>query len=215
MAAGWPVPGSIERLMSEVEVVMALPSASSTVTWGSSVQVCPDAPPPGSPVKASWAGPLTKISVLTALRESAASVAVRVNSPPRSMAQPVKLATPLDAASEFALWSQVSVAGKPLWAAPPGPVRVKVILELVETVSFEESSIVTTGWLARAVPGEPSPGGVVKTSWVGTGSAPAEDKVYGSRPPTRAAFTRTATTTRGLQRQREDEPLASWCRRLE
>jgi hypothetical protein len=46
-------------------------------------------------------------------------------------------------------------------------VSVKETVELVSTVLLLPSSMVTTGWDARAVPGEPSPGWVVKTSWAG------------------------------------------------
>jgi hypothetical protein len=69
--------------------------------------------------------------------------------------------TPLD------VWSQVSIPLKPASAAPPGPVRVRTIVDALDTVVLELSSIVTVGWLASAVPGSPAPGCVVNTSWAG------------------------------------------------
>src|SRR2546421_10581696 len=113
--------------------------------------------------------------------------------PPRLTWQPAKVATPEDAVA----FGQVSVVS-PLSALLSAFFRVTLMLSLVLSVWLSASRVVTTGWVARSVPGAPSPGWVVKLIDVGSVVALALDTSAGRSARINAMTTPGATYLRAL-----------------
>src|SRR5450759_2199935 len=127
-----------------VSVVVVFPAASWMVTTGWVARaVSLVAAALAAVVNASLAGaPAVMVMLLLTVEVSDPSVALSLQVPALSMAQPVNLAIPVTAG--VGLVAQVKVA-------PAGVVKVSVT-ELVLVVVFPAASwMVTTGWVARAV----------------------------------------------------------------
>jgi hypothetical protein len=157
---GPPVAGVaevIESVTVEVSVVTVLPPASSTATAGWVPKAVPPVAAAGDVVKARWvAWPTVTLNELEVAGVSDPSVAVSVCIPALLTEQPVKAATPAAA----------PVGAQP--ESPPGPEpTAKVTVDVAEvTVLPSASSIVTTGWVAKAVPPLAPAGSVVIASWL-------------------------------------------------
>ena len=153
-----PVPEKMAKEMSFVSVATVLPPASSIVTTGCTPNGVFAAAFPASVVKTSCTGAPTATlkALLGWLRASPASVAVRTSPVAAElMRQPLKAATPA-----------VVVAVQP--ARAPGPVVSVMTMAWVSVVTVlpPASSIVTVGWVPKALPPVAAAGSVVKASWL-------------------------------------------------
>src|SRR5450759_3182814 len=142
VAPGGVVKVSVTELVS---VVVVFPAASWMVTTGWVARaVSLVAAALAAVVNASLAGaPAVMVMLLLTVEVSDPSVALSLQVPALSMAQPVNLAIPVTAG--VGLVAQVKVA-------PAGVVKVSVTELVSVVVVFPAASLmVTTGWVARAV----------------------------------------------------------------